>query len=47
VEGERLQPFSTRIDREADALYVDEGEILAWEKANPQAFDHDELLGGG
>jgi len=46
VEGERLQPFPVTIDREADAVFVDEAEILAWERANPQAFEHSEFLGG-
>jgi nitrite reductase/ring-hydroxylating ferredoxin subunit len=46
VEGERLQPFSARIDRDADAVLVDDAEILAWQEANPQAFEHSEFLGG-
>lgn len=46
VEGEKIQTFTAAIDREADAVSVDEAEILAWEKANPQAFEHSEFLGG-
>ena len=32
---EQLQEFSSWIDEETDAVYVDETEIIKWEKENP------------
>ncbi|KAA3663432.1 MAG: glutamate synthase [Chloroflexi bacterium] len=42
---ERLHKFSTWIDNEADAVYVDEQEISDWSCDNPQAYDRDAYLG--
>lgn len=40
---EALHPFSTTI--EGDDLYINENEILAFEKTNPQPFQRDQYLG--
>lgn len=42
---EVLPKFSAWIDVEADAVYVDEGEIAAWEHDNPQPYQRDSYLG--
>lgn len=44
IEGERLCRFTATVDREADAVCVDEEEIRAWIRQNPQAFHADEEL---
>jgi nitrite reductase/ring-hydroxylating ferredoxin subunit len=44
IEGERLCRFAATIDREADAVLVDEEELRAWQRASPQAFHADEEL---
>jgi phenylpropionate dioxygenase-like ring-hydroxylating dioxygenase large terminal subunit len=44
IEGERLCRFAAAVDREADAVCVDEAEIQAWIRADPQAFGADEEL---
>ena len=43
--AERLQRFSAWIDAAADAVIVDEDEIRAWEKQNPQPYQRDTYLG--
>jgi glutamate synthase domain-containing protein 2 len=40
---ERLPKFTAWIDN--DKVYVDEEEVAAWEKDNPQAFQRDDYLG--
>ena len=42
---EALQKFTAWVDVEADAVYVDETEIRAWEIDNPQAYDREQYLG--
>ncbi len=42
---EVLQRFSARIDREADAVFVDEAELEAWVADHPQPYDRNEYLG--
>jgi nitrite reductase/ring-hydroxylating ferredoxin subunit len=46
VDGERLARFTAIVDRDSDSVSVDEDELTAWQRHNPQAFDHDEFLGG-
>ncbi|MCA9659306.1 MAG: alpha-hydroxy-acid oxidizing protein [Myxococcales bacterium] len=36
---EALHRFGVEIDREADAVYVDEEEVRSWERENPQPYD--------
>ncbi len=43
--NEALHKFSSWIDQKADALLVDEEEIAAFAKANPQPYDRDSYLG--
>ena len=42
---EALHKFSARIDADADAVFVDEAEVRAWEQVNPQAYDRDAYQG--
>ncbi|MDA3860168.1 MAG: glutamate synthase-related protein [Melioribacteraceae bacterium] len=42
---EQLQEFSSWIDEETDAVFVDENEIIKWEKENPQPYNRDKYLG--
>lgn len=42
---EFLHKFNAWIDTGADAVYVDENEIAAWQADNPQAYQRDEYLG--
>lgn len=42
---EQLKKFSSWIDKEIDAVYVDENEIAEWEKANPQPYNRESYLG--
>ncbi|GJM40100.1 MAG: glutamate synthase [Ardenticatenaceae bacterium] len=42
---ETLPKFNAWIDREADAVFVDENEISSWELENPQPFQRDSYLG--
>ncbi|WP_420642791.1 glutamate synthase-related protein [Candidatus Leptofilum sp.] len=42
---EALPKFNAWIDHAADAVYVDEAEIAAWEQKNPQPFQRDSYLG--
>lgn len=42
---EILQKFTTEIDLEADAIYVDESEIAAWHAKHAQPYQRDEYLG--
>ena len=42
---EQLKSFSSLIDIEADSVYVDENEIIEWEKENPQPYSRDNYLG--
>ena len=44
-EGERLARFTAHVDREADEVRVDDAELEAWVRANPQVFAEGELLG--
>ena len=43
--SECLHKFKARIDPEADAVYVDENEITAWQIDNPQPYNRAEYLG--
>ena len=43
--AEALQKFSSWVDEEADAVYVDEEEIAAWAEHHPQPYKRDEYLG--
>lgn len=42
---EALPKFTAWVDKTADAVYVDEAEVAAWEKKNPQPFERDSYLG--
>ncbi|WP_420628161.1 glutamate synthase-related protein [Candidatus Leptofilum sp.] len=42
---EALPKFNAWINHEADAVYIDEAEIAAWEQENPQPFQRDSYLG--
>ena len=42
---EQLQEFTSWIDKENDAVYVDKNEIIKWEKENPQPYYRDSYLG--
>ena len=42
---EALPKFTAWVDREADAVFVDEAEIVAWEQKNPQPYQRDSYLG--
>lgn len=42
---EVLPRFSAWIDTQDDAVYVDETEVRAWEKENPQPYQRDAYLG--
>ena len=42
---EALPKFTAWIDEKADAVYVDEAEIAAWEQKNPQPYQRDSYLG--
>jgi len=42
---EQLQEFSSWIDEENDTVYVDENEIIKWEKENPQPYNRNTYLG--
>ncbi len=42
---ERLPRFRAWIDPEQDAVYVDEAEIAAWERENPQRYRREAYLG--
>ncbi|MCB0193397.1 MAG: alpha-hydroxy-acid oxidizing protein [Anaerolineae bacterium] len=42
---EILHKFSAWIAPDADALYVDENEIIAWRVEHPQAYNRDDYLG--
>ncbi len=46
VKGERLGRFTAIVDRERDGVFVDEDEVSAWHKENPQSFEDDEFLDG-
>jgi len=43
--AEKLHKFNTWIDVDADAVVVDEDEVRAWERLNPQAYDRDRYQG--
>jgi glutamate synthase domain-containing protein 2 len=43
--AERLERFSSWVDVEADAVFVDETEIRAWERQNPQPYARGEYQG--
>ncbi len=42
---EALHKFNTWVDQEADAVYVDEYEVRAWEQENPQPYQRDQYQG--
>ena len=42
---EVLPKFNAWVDESANAVYVDEAEIAAWERENPQPFQRDSYLG--
>ncbi|MDZ7765778.1 MAG: glutamate synthase-related protein [Melioribacteraceae bacterium] len=42
---EQLKKFKSWIDKENDAVYVDEDEIRQWEKDNPQPYDRESYHG--
>lgn len=42
---EKLKKFNSWIDEENDAVYVDEDELMEWEKGNPQPYNRNEYLG--
>lgn len=42
---EALKKFTAWVDAEADAVYVDETEIRAWETDHPQAYDREAYQG--
>lgn len=42
---EVLHRFAAEIDRDADAVWVDEAEVATWAEANPQPYRRDEYLG--
>ena len=42
---EILPKFTAWVDIDANAVYVDEAEITAWEQKNPQPFQRDSYLG--
>ncbi len=43
--AEALHKFSTWVDEQQDAVYVDEEEVRAWEKEYPQPYKRDEYQG--
>ena len=43
--SEVLHKFSSLIDLDDDAVYVDKDEIDAWARTNPQAYQRDEYQG--
>jgi len=43
--NEKLHKFSSWIDHENDAIYVDENEIISWKDENPQPYQRDKYLG--
>jgi len=42
---EALHRFTSWVDREADAVYVDGSEVADWARAHPQAYDRDSYQG--
>jgi glutamate synthase domain-containing protein 2 len=44
-EEEALNKFTAWVDAAADAVYVDEAEIAAWQNKHPQAYNRDAYLG--
>jgi glutamate synthase domain-containing protein 2 len=42
---EFLHKFNAWVDEKADAVYMDENEVVAWEKENPQPYRRDLYLG--
>lgn len=42
---EQLKKFSSWVDEEKNAVFVDEDEITQWEKENPQPYNRDSYLG--
>ncbi len=42
---EKLHKFNAWIDEAADAVFVDEAEIAAWHRQNPQRYDREAYLG--
>ena len=43
--AEALHKFDAWVDRDDDAVYVDEREVREWERANPQPYRRDEYQG--
>ncbi|MDA1316265.1 MAG: glutamate synthase-related protein [Acidobacteria bacterium] len=42
---EALQKFRAWVDEDADAVFVDEAEVRAWERKHPQPYQRDEYQG--
>lgn len=42
---EVLPKFTAWVDEDADAVYVNEAEVAAWHKTNPQSYQRDQYLG--
>ncbi|MCL4869296.1 MAG: Rieske 2Fe-2S domain-containing protein [Anaerolineae bacterium] len=42
---EKLPKFTAWVDQAADAVYVDEAEIVAWQEKHPQAYNRNDYLG--
>lgn len=42
---EKLPKFTAWVDQVADAVYVDEAEIVAWQEKHPQAYNRNDYLG--
>ena len=43
--AEKLQKFTSWVDKEADAVYIDGNEIIEWQEKHPQPYKRDEYLG--
>ncbi len=43
--AEALEKFHAWVDRDADAVYVDETEVRAWQLEHPQPYDREAYLG--
>ena len=43
--SEVLKKFNSWIDEEKDAVYIDENEVIKWEKENPQPYRRNEYQG--
>ncbi len=43
--SEVLYKFNSWVDTDSDSVYVDQNEIIKWEKDNPQTYNRNEYLG--